>query len=322
MATPDPVVSAINRLEERLERLETEIADVKASIERLEAQLAREGADRQDLRGQIVEFRRRLGELEGRVQDRRGLRPDERAEAFPSKRALASSGTGRAAQIASLTAMSLSLRAHICDAHPLAPLLFDPAGGPCYHLSVSLRAGCTHGKTMSGVRESGHIFVPAGLFGGIAFLIATDLASDFHAGHGPLHLWLEVIAGGLAVVGVGLFARHAWTVHKAAEDFERDFRVQEREAQQWREEARNALEGLGVAIDREFAKWSLTEAERDVALLLLKGLSHKEIAAARHTSEGTVRQQSLAIYRKAGLTSRSSLAAFFLEGLSLPPRAR
>jgi septal ring factor EnvC (AmiA/AmiB activator) len=82
MATPDPVVSAINRLEERLERLETEIADVKASIERLEAQLAREGADRQDLRGQIVEFRRRLGELEGRVQDRRGLRPDERAEAF------------------------------------------------------------------------------------------------------------------------------------------------------------------------------------------------------------------------------------------------
>ena len=97
---------------------------------------------------------------------------------------------------------------------------------------------------------------------------------------------------------------------------------QEVEAQQWREEARNALEGLGAAIDREFAKWSLTEAERDVALLLLKGLSHKEIAAARHTSEGTVRQQALAIYRKAGLTSRSNLAAFFLEGLSLPPRAR
>ena len=175
---------------------------------------------------------------------------------------------------------------------------------------------------MSGVRESGHVFVPVGLFGGIAFLIATDLASDYHAGHGPLHLWFELLAGGLAVVGVGLFARHAWTVHKAAEDFERDLRAQERESQQWRQEARNALEGLGAAIDREFAKWSLTEAERDVALLLLKGLSHKEVAAARHTSEGTVRQQSLAIYRKAGLTSRSSLAAFFLEGLSLPPRAR
>jgi DNA-binding NarL/FixJ family response regulator len=92
----------------------------------------------------------------------------------------------------------------------------------------------------------------------------------------------------------------------------------EREAEQWRQEARQALEGLGAAIDREFGKWGLTEAEREVALLLLKGLSHKEIASERHTSEGTVRQQALAVYRKAGLTGRSNLAAFFLEGLTLP----
>jgi len=34
-----------------------------------------------------------------------------------------------------------------------------------------------------------------------------------------------------------------------------------------------------------------------------------------------VRQQALAIYRKAGLGGRSSLAAFFLEGLVLPERS-
>lgn len=176
---------------------------------------------------------------------------------------------------------------------------------------------------MSGIRESGHIFVPVGLFGGIALLTAADLASDFHdAGqpHGSLHLLVEGLAGVLALVGVGLFARHAWLVHTAAENLHRDLRAMEHEAQQWREQARQALEGLGAAIDREFTKWELTEAERDVALLLLKGLSHKEIAGERHTSEGTVRQQALAIYRKAGLTGRASLAAFFLEGLSLPPR--
>lgn len=174
---------------------------------------------------------------------------------------------------------------------------------------------------MAGVRESGHILVPIGLFGLIAFLIAADLLSDYHAGHGPLHFTLEVLAGGLALVGVGLFAQHAWTMHKAADDLERDLRAKEREAQQWREEARQALEGLGAAIDREFVKWNLTEAERDVALQLLKGLSHKEIASSRHTSEGTVRQQALAIYRKAGLSGRSNLAAFFLEGLTLPRRS-
>lgn len=173
---------------------------------------------------------------------------------------------------------------------------------------------------MSGVRESGHVFVPVGLFGGIALLIGADLLSDYQAGHGPLHLILELLAGGLATCGVGLFARHAWTVHVAAEDLERDLRTMEREAWQWREEARNALEGLGAAIDREFSKWGLTDAERDIALQLLKGLSHKEIAGERHTSEGTVRQQSLAIYRKAGLGGRSNLSAFFLEGLTLPRR--
>lgn len=171
---------------------------------------------------------------------------------------------------------------------------------------------------MSRVRESGHIFVPIGLFAVIAFLIGADLVSDLHAGHGPLHFELELLAGGLAIIGIGLFARHAWTVHTAADDLERDLRAMTVEAQQWRQEARVALEGLGAAIDREFGKWGLTDAERDIALLLLKGLSHKEIAAERHTSEGTVRQQSLAIYRKAGLTGRSNLAAFFLEGLTLP----
>jgi DNA-binding CsgD family transcriptional regulator len=176
---------------------------------------------------------------------------------------------------------------------------------------------------MAGIRESGHVFVPIGLFAVIAILIGADLASDYQdvdTGHSPFHLVLEVLAGALAIVGIGLFVRHAWTVHVVAEGLERDLRAKEAEAEQWRDEARTALEGLGAAIDREFARWGLTDAERDVALLLLKGLSHKEIAGERRTSEGTVRQQALSIYRKAGLSGRSNLAAFFLEGLTLPRR--
>ena len=58
-----------------------------------------------------------------------------------------------------------------------------------------------------------------------------------------------------------------------------------------------------------------------MALLLLKGLSHREIAEARATAETTVRQQALALYRKSGLRGRSDLAAFFLEDLLLPAAA-
>jgi len=64
---------------------------------------------------------------------------------------------------------------------------------------------------------------------------------------------------------------------------------------------------------------ALTPAEREIALLLLKGLSHKEIATIRSVSETTVRQQARSLYRKAGLSGRNELAAFFLEDL-LGPR--
>ncbi len=52
--------------------------------------------------------------------------------------------------------------------------------------------------------------------------------------------------------------------------------------------------------------------------MLLKGLSHKEVAEVRNTSEPTVRQQALVVYRKSGLRNRSDLSAFFLEDLLLP----
>jgi DNA-binding NarL/FixJ family response regulator len=71
-------------------------------------------------------------------------------------------------------------------------------------------------------------------------------------------------------------------------------------------------------VNRQFAGWGLTGAEREVAMLLLKGLSHKEIAARTARSERTVRQHAVALYRKAGLAGRAALAAFFLGDLTLP----
>jgi DNA-binding NarL/FixJ family response regulator len=90
------------------------------------------------------------------------------------------------------------------------------------------------------------------------------------------------------------------------------------EAEQWKKESNELIEGLGAAIERQFERWQLTNAEAEVGLFLLKGLSHKEIAEIRQTSERTVREQSRALYRKSGLSGRSSLSAFFLEDLLLP----
>jgi DNA-binding CsgD family transcriptional regulator len=87
------------------------------------------------------------------------------------------------------------------------------------------------------------------------------------------------------------------------------------EGNHWRETARSHAEGLGLAIRRQFGEWHLSAGESDVAMLMLKGLSHKEIARLRQTSAATVRQQATVVYQKSGLSSRAELAAFFLEDL-------
>ena len=94
----------------------------------------------------------------------------------------------------------------------------------------------------------------------------------------------------------------------------------QRESAHWREAARVHVAGLGQAIAAQFRLWGLTEAEADVAGMMLKGLAHKEIAALRSCSEATVRQHATTVYRKSGLSSRSQLTAFFLEDL-LPSTA-
>jgi DNA-binding NarL/FixJ family response regulator len=75
---------------------------------------------------------------------------------------------------------------------------------------------------------------------------------------------------------------------------------------------------LGAAIDRQLGEWQLTRTERETALAILKGLSHKTIARWSGRSERTVRQHAVAVYRKSGLDGRAELSAFFLEGLLLP----
>ncbi len=58
---------------------------------------------------------------------------------------------------------------------------------------------------------------------------------------------------------------------------------------------------------------SLTPAEREVAELVVEGLSNREIAARRGASTKTVANQLRRIYQKLGVSSRFELAAR-LEG--------
>lgn len=86
------------------------------------------------------------------------------------------------------------------------------------------------------------------------------------------------------------------------------------------EERLRAASGAFMDIlEERFAAWGLTPAERDVALFAIKGLSTQEIAQVRNTSEGTVKAQTAAIYRKAEVTGRPQLLSLFIDDLMAGP---
>jgi DNA-binding CsgD family transcriptional regulator len=78
---------------------------------------------------------------------------------------------------------------------------------------------------------------------------------------------------------------------------------------------RRASSAFMQLLAERMAEWNLTPAERDVALFAIKGMSKAEIAALRATSEGTIKAQTNAIYRKAGVTGRAQLISLFIEDL-------
>lgn len=68
-------------------------------------------------------------------------------------------------------------------------------------------------------------------------------------------------------------------------------------------------------LNERFQEWELTPSEKDVALFAIKGMSTQDIADLRKTSEGTVKAQTNAIYRKANVNGRPQLLSLFIDDL-------
>jgi DNA-binding CsgD family transcriptional regulator len=155
------------------------------------------------------------------------------------------------------------------------------------------------------------------IVGGIA-----DLVMDQPASWLTIHVAFE----SLMIAGALTMATTLWlgwwrSAHSAA-DLRASLDVERAERDQWSDSARHPLVGLVRAIDAQFTQWHLTPAEREVALLLLKGYGHKQIAARTGRSERTARQHAGVVYEKSGLGGRAELAAYFLQDLMLPEPER
>lgn len=88
-----------------------------------------------------------------------------------------------------------------------------------------------------------------------------------------------------------------------------------REHRRVKEKLRRASGIFMELLDERFDEWGLTSSERDVALFAIKGMNTAEIATLRSVAEGTIKAQTNAIYRKAGVTGRPQLLSLFIEDL-------
>ena len=160
-------------------------------------------------------------------------------------------------------------------------------------------------------------FLALVVVGGTIDLI-LDRPSSWLSPHVLFEVAMVVLSLGFAIVLFTGWRRTAAELESTRASLavsRRDLAARVSERDDWRRRAEGALASLSTAIDEQFDAWKLTRAEREVALMLLKGEGHKQAAARLGRSERTVRQHAVEVYRKSGLQGRAELAAFFLQDL-------
>ena len=112
-------------------------------------------------------------------------------------------------------------------------------------------------------------------FIGVALFTAIDISDDLREGTTIRHVVVEGAILLVALAGSMLMAhRLAITLRRARTVEEEAFALAEQldatraEADRWRSEARDLMQGLGQALDQQFDRGCLTPAENEVALLL------------------------------------------------------
>jgi DNA-binding NarL/FixJ family response regulator len=152
----------------------------------------------------------------------------------------------------------------------------------------------------------------------IMILAQFDIITDLKEGVTWWHVSIEAFIGLIAGVAFIYLIKGIFNLQHLIEDERTLSDKLKKENEKFKQHSKSYIEGLSSTIDQQLNAWQLSKSEKEVAFLLLKGLSFKEIAKVRKTTEKTARTQSAAIYSKAGLANRSQLSAYFLEDLLLP----
>jgi len=153
----------------------------------------------------------------------------------------------------------------------------------------------------------------------LAIIVAGNLGDviyDYREGASTAHLLMEL---SIAIVSSGLIVALTFGIWRQSQSNDK-LKAELASMSDMNEQIlppalATARHELALVLKDQFETWKLTQTEREVAMLLLKGLSFKEIASVRNTLEKTVRQQASSIYKKSRVSGRHAFSAWFIEDL-------
>ena len=152
-----------------------------------------------------------------------------------------------------------------------------------------------------------------------ALFLILDLYTNWQDGVPLAHIWHQAA---LFIFAIAAMVKQIYEIlkkNRQIHSLNTELLETTKSYQEWKEKTHTNAVEIRLLIDQQFGVWHLSHSEKDVALLLIKGLSMKEVAEIRKTQEKTVRQQATTIYRKSNLSGRQELAAFFLEDILSSP---
>ena len=111
----------------------------------------------------------------------------------------------------------------------------------------------------------------------------ADIYLDVREGIPMAHIWHEIALFLVAMIAIGwqvyvIFQKNLSISHLNGELLET-----KKTYQDWKLKTQSNAQEIRLMIDQQFGLWHLSSSEKDVALLLIKGFSMKEIAVPQHT---------------------------------------
>ncbi|GAA5137446.1 helix-turn-helix transcriptional regulator [Thalassotalea piscium] len=140
-----------------------------------------------------------------------------------------------------------------------------------------------------------------------------DVLTDISLGVPAWHIFSESLIVIVSGIGAIFLIKDIYAKSSNVAKLKNELMISDDKLKNISTEMINARTQYAEVIHSQFERWGLTKSEQEVAMLLLKGLSFKEISGLRNTKEKTVRQQASLIYSKASVQGRHEFAAWFLE---------